>query len=156
MANNYTGFSFVLRGLSTDQIAWLVERLRVGDEEYWAGMTYRKARARRKVYQLEGWYNPEWEVTPAQYEIQGSNLALYANGDGGEESVLADLLGVFLHKNPGYPPISFEWAYWCDRARVGEFGGGAVFITQDSAQWLSTSTWLDARRRELELIDGTD
>lgn len=40
------------------------------------------------------------------------------------------------------PPVGFEWANDCDKARVGAFGGGAVFVTREEIRWTNTSQWL--------------
>lgn len=39
-------------------------------------------------------------------------------------------------------PIGFEWANTCSKPRLESFGGGAVWITKDGFEWLSTNTWL--------------
>jgi len=53
---------------------------------------------------------------------------------------LCDLI-VLLDLNP----IGFEWANTCSKPQLESFGGGAVWITKDGFEWLSTNTWLSEK-----------
>ena len=39
-------------------------------------------------------------------------------------------------------PFGFQWADTCSKARLDAFGGGAVLISKEGTEWMSTDAWL--------------
>lgn len=74
-------------------------------------------------------------------------------GESGNLERLAQLLQMILLDLPAdeHPFVTIEWAETCSKMRVGEFGGGACFITRDDVRWFSTGEWL---RRQVKALQG--
>ena len=70
--------------------------------------------------------------------------ALYVGVDEGDLELLVTILSHAMERWPDVPsPQGFEWASWCDKARIGEFSGGAVVIKRgEDNVWFSTSEFL--------------
>lgn len=86
----------------------------------------------------------EFEWLGAYTKKEGDCLYILA-----DESPNLEALGVliqhFLVANEIKTPVGFEWACTCSKDRPDGFGGGAVFITPDNIEWLSTQQWLQER-----------
>jgi hypothetical protein len=69
-----------------------------------------------------------------------------------------DLFGCFQEiircSNGELKWISKEQAYTCSRMRPDGFGGGALFITADDVQYVSTSEWLEQQIGKFEIPDA--
>jgi hypothetical protein len=65
---------------------------------------------------------------------------------------LVDLLQDFLKKNRPDSYLGFEWANTCSKMRLDEFSGGAVFITADKTDWVSTYDFLETKRKAFEAV----
>jgi len=150
VANNYLQFSEVIPHLTEEEEAWLQEQLEVvyvfGDREYteeripdeldeapdWEG-----CRAWRDLEE----YNPDSdEPVGFQYEFcepdtdeLGRHLWIYAE-EWGYPSRVAHLVRKFLKT---FRPDEFwalTYAATCSKPRIGEFGGGAAFVTAAEIQ----------------------
>lgn len=71
--------------------------------------------------------------------------------EGGNVDRLAIFLQRVLRDLPAdkFPFVEIEWAETCSKMRQGEFGGGAMFITRDDIQQMTTGWWLQERRNAL-------
>lgn len=149
MANNHLEFSEVLTNLTEEETSWLKRQLEVvcvfSDEEYpeddlpegldptntqWTGC---------RVYRDMDGYEPDFGVG-FQYEFDtdvegwGQYLWLYAE-ENGEVNRAAHLVQKFLQQFRPDQCWSLSYAYTCSKPRVGEFGGGAVFVTAAEIKW---------------------
>jgi len=133
MANNYTQFSEVLEELTEEEMAWLQATLEDQDDE-------------ERYRFLQG--NPEVDFDNMgdclgfDYELGKQEKRLYITGEeDGEPLHVATLVQQFLQK---FRPTDCWWMTWaatCSKMRVGEFSGGAIFVTANEIQWLEASNW---------------
>ena len=153
MANNYLQFSEVIPQLTTPEADWLRGQLEVvcvfGEHEHPedklpSGMNRDEAdwigcRAYRDMLG----YDPEWgEDTGFEFEFfdderdreWGRHLWLHADESGTIDRI-AHLVQKFLKAFRPDENWSLTWAVSCSKPRVGEFGGGAVFVTAEEIGW---------------------
>jgi len=70
-----------------------------------------------------------------------------------ESADLDHVVGVvqsFLRKFRPKSCCCLQYAETCSRPRIGEFGGGAVFVTADNVNWLNTGAWVTDRTAGFE------
>jgi predicted transcriptional regulator len=75
----------------------------------------------------------------------GRHLWLYTEEWGSPERV-AHLVQKFLRQFRPKECWSLTYATTCSKARVGEFGGGAVFVTADQAVWQDAYDFVETQR----------
>jgi hypothetical protein len=145
LANNYTRFNFVLQA-TAEQSRWLVQTHGACKALSSYAITrnagalaaYDNAILQRAMVILA-------EASPfvgelgievvAEGVIEG--VILYAE-ESGDIEYTTSLLQAFL-KEFGIPTIvSFEWAETCSQPRPGQFGGGAVVVSKDAIDSIST------------------
>lgn len=71
----------------------------------------------------------------------------------GEDDLYLALQKIVGRSNGALKYIHHEEAHTCDKMRIGEFGGSAVFITADDIRSVNTSSWLMERINEAETGD---
>jgi hypothetical protein len=132
MANNYTQFSFVLKGVTAEEATWL-QHEHASVEEYPDGC------------------GPEFELA-----VDGPEAFFYAEENGNVEQAAA-LVSQFFEKFRPAETLVFEWADWCSKPRPGEFGGGVCLVSATGLVFESTS---EAAKRlvrvgpEVLVLDG--
>jgi len=86
-----------------------------------------------------------------EVERRGGDLFCVFSDDDGSvdmEKLAVFLQGRVLHLD--LPPIALEWAAICPDAEPGQFGGGALVISQQAGmEWLSTGDWTEQRIDEI-------
>ena len=163
MADNYLQFSEVLANLTGPEEAWLEEQLQpirvFGDKEYpedavpaeladtetdWSGIRFLRDN-------LD--HDPDWDVLGFDYYFHddndpggwGRHLWLYA-----EESGNADYVAWLVHKFLKYfrpdQCWSLTYAATCSKPRVGEFGGGALFVTAAEIKWQNAYSFIEEQQ----------
>jgi hypothetical protein len=168
MANNYLQFSEVIPQLTTQEADWLRAQLEVvcvfgelehpedklpsrlnRDEADWIGC--------RAYRDLLG-YDPEWGWDVGfEYQFSrddrdkdwGRHLWLYADESGAADRV-AHLVQKFLKEFRPDESWSLTWAVSCSKPRVGEFGGGAVFVTAEEITWQDAHDFAADRQLSLQ------
>lgn len=133
MANNYTLFSFALEITEPERTEWLRQAFAAIDTEGDG----------EPAPPPEGFETASLEIYgfPCTFEVEGSTAYFYSD-ESGDVEVLTSVLQQFLVHFNIDKGIGFEVAYTCSKPRPGEFGGGAVWITHEGVEWLSTGTWL--------------
>lgn len=114
MANYYTQYSFEVADVMPEEEVWLKEQL---EESY----------------------------TFFHFSDEGDgtrSLWLHDDTGGSDLEVLASVLQQFLVKFRPEQSIGFSWANTCSRPLLDSFGGGAVFITVYTIDWMNTWDWL--------------
>lgn len=149
MANNYLVFSEVVPQLTAEEEAWLRQQLQLvavqdGQEveiddvddapqsAQWSGPRFLRDNAG---------LNSACDVRGFQFEFHddhepegwGRHLWLYAE-EYGEPGIVAWLMQKFLKRFRPSQFWSLTYATSCSKPRVGEFGGGTVFVTADEIQ----------------------
>lgn len=80
-------------------------------------------------------------------DLRGSDMFIYSE-EAGNVDALLDIMQAFLAKFRPDDCFTMEWAHTCEKPRVGEFGGGAAFVTATGQQFINTGTWCGRRRTE--------
>lgn len=154
MANNYSQFSEgMFENLTAEEEKWITEVLEVDDEDT------------EKVQELLGDIQFDAEMWPGfQFKIEeergfgGSKkegavryLWLYSEECVCSDNVIA-FLQAFIRKFRPDAVVSFTWAEYCSRLRVGEFGGGWGVVTAEKYE--TGSAFGEAARIMKELSAG--
>ncbi len=165
MADHYLSFSEVLPLLTDAEMAWLREQLRTvcvfGGLEYpaddlpkgfdehdadWIGW---------RAFRDMGAYDPDGgEGAGFEYHFRegggsdwGRHLWLFAEEAGYLDRV-AHLVQKFLQVHRPDQSWSLTYATTCSKPRVGEFGGGALFVTADEVSWENAYDFVEQRQKE--------
>jgi len=162
MAESYLEFSQVLPHLSAEEAQWLQDQLEVvhviDGTEYtednlpentdgaWIG-----CRAYRDLEDYDGQYGGdvgfEYALHEDDDEDWGHHLWLYSQDHAYLDRV-AHLVQKFLRTFRPGDCWSLTYSATCSKPRVGEFGGGAVFVTASDVKWLDA--WCLAEEAETE------
>ena len=169
MADNYLNFSEVIPQLSEQEAQWLQDQLQVvyvfGDREYaesevpedldphkadWIGC--------RAYRDLPGCEPDDAENVGFEYEFSGDDkdedwgryVWLYAEEWADLERV-AHLVQKFLEQFRPEGCWSLSWATTCSKPRVGEFGGGALFVTAEDVTWQNAYDFIEDQKRAVKL-----
>jgi hypothetical protein len=162
MADHYLEFSETLDNLTAEEAAWLEEQLQpivvFGDREFreddpaiallppsdpqFAGRRFlRDNPGFDSAYDVLG-FECEFcdeDDPPAHY------LWLYAD-DYGDPGHAAWLVHKFLKRFRPDQCWSLTYANTCSKPRVGEFSGGAVFVTADAIEWQNAGDFVEQQR----------
>ena len=79
----------------------------------------------------------------------GHSLCIYAE-DSGDPARAAYLVQKFLKQFHPDQCWSLTYANTCSKTRVGEFGGGAVFVTVDEIRWNDCNDFVEEQRKAFE------
>ena len=168
MANNYLEFSEVVPHLTAEEETWLRKQLQCvyvfgsqeftedelpsglhGEDADWYGC--------RAWRDLQGYDPDDGELFGFAYEFHddhdtpdgwGRHLWLHAEEWANLEQ-LAHLVQKFLKQFRPPDCWSLTYATTCSKPRVGEFGGGAVFVTADEVKWQNAYDFVEQERQAL-------
>ena len=70
--------------------------------------------------------------------------------EGGDPSRVAHLVQSFVKKFRPDQSWSLTYANTCSKLRIGEFGGGAVFVTADDIHWNNSYDFVEEQRKAFE------
>ena len=163
MANNYLELSEVLPHLTAEEEAWLREQLQCvyifdGREHPEDGLPSDLDAADADWYGCRAWrdlegYDPEGEPVGFAYEFDGDHdtpdgwgrhVWLHAEESADLERI-AHLVRKFLQQFRQQACWSLTYATGCSKPRVGEFGGGAMFVTADEVRWQDAYDFVEAQ-----------
>jgi len=119
MANNYLEFSEVIENLTPEEMNWWEnDAEKIGKEDdNTVCYDFVLEKDRRIV-----WF--------------------YTDDGCGNVEAVALVVQEFLCKFRPDDCFSMEWASWCSKPRIGEFGGGAMFVTSHKIKFYNTSQWV--------------
>lgn len=159
MANNYLQFSEALGNLSIAERDWLQRQLDpvyvFGDTEYaedelpdnlspsdasWYG-----CRALRDLPDVDSDDDAGFQYEFGQDDALGRHLWIYAE-EGGDPNCVAHLVQKFLRQFRPDQAWSLTYATTCSKLRLGEFAGGAVFVTAEAIEWFDAHDFVSARQ----------
>lgn len=150
MADNYQSFSqsFYIKG-GKKAVDWIKEHLDQFDGEmYEEGHPMRRDQeALAELYDLEEDYyylGFEWDID--SQEGKRSVLCLYSM-DYSNLDHAAHFMRLYLQKFDPKGCLTVTFANTCSKARPGEFGGGAAFVTADDIKWMHTDDWCANQRK---------
>jgi hypothetical protein len=161
MANNYLQFSEVIRQITPDEEKWLQEQLEVvyvfdGHEyrehelpkeldpthaQFVGSRTYRDMEDYDASEEDAGFCYKFCTAEDDDPDRWGRHLWLSAE-EGGDLDRVAHFVQKFLRAFRPGECWSLTWSESCSRPRVGEFGGGALFVTADDVKWQSSCSFI--------------
>ena len=172
MADNYLEFSEVIGNLTEPEEAWLKEQLQpiraFADNEYpedavpaeladtepdWSGVRFLRDKPD---------HDSQFDTLDFEYDFHddhdtggwGRHLWVYTE-DWGDASNVAWLVQTFLKKFRPDQCWSLTYATTCSKPRVGEFGGGAVFVTAEAISWQNAYDFIEDQRAAFERKEQT-
>ena len=160
MADNFLQFSETLPNVTAEEQAWLEEQLQTivvyGDREFpeddpaiatlpASDPDYTGPRFLRDNPDFDCRYDMLDFAFDFQDEEDAHSLWLYADTYGNPEHV-AWLVHKFLKQFRPDQCWSLTYANTCSKPRVGEFGGGAVFVTATEIKQQTTDDWIQPQR----------
>lgn len=158
MADNYLQFSEVLPALTEQEEAWLKQQLEfvyvVGDREYTSdslptglaldAITWEGCRGLRPRGESDDAFTG-FDFDFRDNKTWGRHLWLYAD-DSGHPAQAAYLVQQFLRRFRPDQCWSLTYGTTCSKPRIGEFGGGAVFVTAESIESFEVGDFLEQQR----------
>lgn len=161
MANNYLQFSEVMRQITPEEEKWLQEQLEV--VYVFDGSEYRENELREGQDPAEAEFigcrvfrdmedcDASEEDAGFSYlfdtaedgdpDCWGRHLWIYAD-EGGDLDRVAHLVQKFLRAFRPGECWSLAWSESCSKPRVGEFGGGALFVTVGEIKWQNSCSFI--------------
>jgi len=135
VADNYLLFAESLTELTFEEEIWLAERLAAIDD-------------------LEAQDNKDDSSGAFEFEFYGEQpesrcLKLYAM-EAGDPDATARFVQKFLQRFRPQASFGLSWCSSSSKARDGEFGGGAVFVTVERNEAFSSGEWLADRQRAFQ------
>jgi len=138
MANNYRQFSFALQLKNVKEAIWCQKRLKklseTEDEEGCGTKT-----------------DFDWTVyrpTATDPKIN-PHVWFKDNGESGNVEQIADFVEEYLKKFDKQGYFAMTWADFCDKHRLGEFGGGLALVKADGQHWFQEHQWIDELTKTL-------
>jgi hypothetical protein len=173
MADNYLEFSEVLPRLAAEEEQWLQQQLKTvcvfGEQEYpedkipedllgaadpdWQGCrAYRNVPECAEYVKEMDLFGPGFEYRFCSDEdTDGLGRYLWFGTDeGGYLEGLAHLVQKFLKRFRPDQCWSLTYANTCSKPRIGEFGGGAVFVTAQEIRWQDAYDFVAEQRATFE------
>ena len=162
MANNWLMFSGSLDVETPEEKAWLEEQLEFPSEVALEANTamlnaprfLREYGDHPEIHDSvglvpeDGCAGFEWSWHQGE---DGTNYFLWFHTDeSGNPEAVAYLVHLFLAKFHPDRCWSLAFAVGCDKPRIDEFGGGALFVTAKDIQWVSTYAWIEEKRKAFE------
>lgn len=167
MADSYLEFSEVVTHLTESEVSWLQNQLEIVNirdgkegadpaDATWAG-----CRAYRDMPDYDGEFGGDVgfdcsfsdEVDEKIDEKWGRYLWIRSEEHGYVDRV-AHLVQKFLRKFRPADCWSLTYAATCSKPRVGEFGGGAFFVTASDIKWFGS--WCFVDEEEGKFRNGAD
>ena len=156
MANNYLQFSEVLKDLTEPEETWLKEQLQKTDNATMDDEDDEDSTSSSQSYAFlrdKPEYDADCDSLGFDYDFHddedmvnwGYHLWVYAEECGNADNV-AWLVRKFLKQFRPTQCWSLTWAGTCSKPRVGEFGGGAVFVTADEIKYQDSYDFVEQER----------
>lgn len=156
MADYYTLFSEALVLDNAEQAQWmrdqldpgLLDRLRDFENEQHAKSSTsittpdwaKDAVLARHIFSGDGDASFEFTIEGPDRE-QKYSITFYSEESGDVDAILA-LVQAYLKKFAPQQRFGLGWANTCSKSRVGDFGGGAAFVTANKIEQINTFNWL--------------
>lgn len=124
------------------QFSECINRLNASELHWW------KLRVEKLQSDLENDADVDY---PGEIVVDEGNRQVHLYSEsGGDPFATVKIVQEFLkfYRSKGH--FSLTWAFTCDKPRIGEFGGGALFVTADSIDEFDVTTWLRDRIREFQ------
>lgn len=133
MANNYLEFSESIEHLTPKELKWWENKKKETSDAY--------------DTDPEGTDEND-NVCPEMYIQSTSKSVWFHPEESGNVGRLGIVIKQFLKLFRPTECFCLTWAEYCDKPRIGEFSGGAMFVTADSIEFLSCEDWLETTREK--------
>lgn len=146
MADNYLQFSEIVKLKNEEEKKWVEWHLGIIPVSDDLVTDDDKAEYEKQLerYNLE----PDDLSLDFQWEIDSSlQLWIYADEFGNVDNV-ALFMQEFLSKFDPDSSFSITYSSTCSKPRVGEFGGGAAFVTAENIDWVNSHDWIREKHKE--------
>ena len=150
MANNYLQFSEVLSNLTDAEEKWLYEQLEYVPIEVESGDSDTSRTCPRFMLDMPE-MDPDYAETNFSYEFEDDEasdsryLWLYTE-ESGDPDHAAYLVHKFLKQFHPNDCWSLTYATTCSKMRIGEFGGGGVFVTAKGIRYSNAYDFVEQER----------
>jgi hypothetical protein len=147
MADNYQLFSEIIPKLTIEERVWSERVLRWLQPEECSedvAKDLKDAGIDVDAVDPDDWPGFQWELTRPDFD-----LWLYGV-ECGNVSHVGEFVRAFLARFRLSDSWSLTWAETCSKPRIGEFGGGALFVTVRSVEFFSAAAWIDQQRQAFE------
>jgi len=156
VANNYLEFSETLGPLTKKEAAWLQQQLDpivvvngtefpADDAPEYDEPDYRGLQFLRDHEDLDD--DADMPGFGVEFQSAGKDRQAWFHAEeGGDPGRVAHLVQKFLKKFRPDQCWSLTYATTCSKPRLGEFGGGAVFVMADSICWNSSYDFVEEQR----------
>ncbi|NLX98374.1 MAG: hypothetical protein GXY83_19625 [Rhodopirellula sp.] len=164
MADNYLEFSEEITGLTENEKQWWLDQFEpvyvFGDKEYTeANLPAQCDTAKADWYGCRGYRDmPDCESSPfaqvgfayvfieapAEDDVDSGRCLHIYSQDWGSLDGVAHLVQKFLKKFRPKECWSLTWAETCSKPRIGNFGGGWMFVTAEKVEWGDTFSQAEA------------
>jgi hypothetical protein len=155
MADNFMVFSEVIPHLIDDEAHWCQSRLDHLESLFDGDLTKDAEDPALRLLPEDSTYDPNcgsflWAVQKENDTEWGRHLWLYAD-EGFDPETVATFAQEFLKRFRPLSSFAFTWSETCSKPRVGEFGGGAGFVTADDVQFFHTHEWVRERHTAFQV-----
>jgi hypothetical protein len=145
MADNYQLFSEAVRGITAQQRTWIERVLACQpDQPDQTTAILKDAGFDVDAIDVDDWPDFQWEF------IEGDSQLWLHGDDYGNVSHVGEFVRVFLARFSPDQCWSLTWAETCSRPRIGEFGGGGLFVTAKEVTVVNATDWVTQQRRQFE------
>ena len=138
MADNYMEFSEVIENLTPEEAAWLDRQLATD------------ANADCPAFLVDCPFHEQYDTDCgfgySFEEHDGRRWLWICSSEGSNVEYVAHLVQKFLKQFRQDQCWSLTYATTCSKLRVGEFGGGAVFVTADEINYQSTYAFVELQQ----------
>lgn len=130
MANNYLEFSESIEHLTTKELRWWL------DEE-------------QKVQEADDIDCENGDVC-LDFFIQEPAKTVWFHSENGNPDAVGNIVQRFLKAFRPAEFFSLTWAEYCSRPRIGEFNGGAIFVTANEIKFQTCEQWIHDTKAKWE------
>ena len=147
MANNYLQFSEIISHLTEQEAQWCQDRLDHLRSLFGGELTADDEDPAFRPLPEDSAYEPDDSslfaciISQEPDAERGRHLWLYTE-EGCDPQTVALFVQEFLRRFRPQDSFGFSWSESCSKPRVGEFGGGAGWVSTDEIRFFDTGSWL--------------
>jgi hypothetical protein len=91
------------------------------------------------------------EFFNVEYQLEsGADGIWIFSEEGGNIDSVAELVQAFLKQFRPNGCWGMTWSETCSKLRIGEFSGGAVFVTANKIEYRHASSWVEEMKNKFE------
>lgn len=158
MANNFLQYSEILEGLTKEEAQWCAKLLGLAGDPTDSSHFDDEGNPETELAELARTLWPDGEPhynTGTIEERENATWGVWFYSEEGDEPyIVGQIVQEFLKKfRPGKGLTwKLEWATWCSRPRIGEFGGGVMLVTEHKILLKATEDLAEDMKKNPELF----